>query len=438
LIMSPDFIEADSGKRVPFRHGRRRAFILVIVTAVSLLAWLVYRDHEAVRYQGTLLSDYLPDLVRPPESGSYQAATNALFAVGPRALPVVLEYLDRPAPLRVRWFLKWRQKLPATVAGALNRTFDPYWYSNRRLGAVRAVGILGTRAAPIAGQLVAILEASGPTLSSDLAGELGQIGPAIIPHLKRHLADPRSKLHLPATEVILQLGPAGAAAAPDLIAGIAGSDEGYLRRAAGALAAMGPVASPEWMALTTSTNADERFVAIEAMARQPRIPAKDTSLLLKMLDDPDARIRLQAALVVSALLPARSGFYPSALGRATAAIMHLGRNQIPPAGFQPVYGRWLEVLREGLANPLPWERIAAAEALTRVGEVDEHLVSLLAGWSGTMASSSVELEVTSQILGAAREHLENSPPKESASTAKGSPGDPSRTPGAPGGAVQTP
>jgi hypothetical protein len=54
-------------------------------------------------------------LVRTVDSGAFISATNALFALGTEALPVVVKHVKQPAPPHIRWYAKSRAQLPKSI-----------------------------------------------------------------------------------------------------------------------------------------------------------------------------------------------------------------------------------------------------------------------------------------------------------------------------------
>ncbi|HSH15014.1 MAG TPA: hypothetical protein VLD18_03200, partial [Verrucomicrobiae bacterium] len=279
----------------PFRRRWLMGGLLLVVVVIGVAVWSSQRSRPS--YQGRPLEDYLADLARPPSSGSYQVASNAVVALGTDSLPVLLRNIRQPAPPHIRWFVRYQTNLPAGLRKSLHSKLDPYRYLNRQPGALNAVTLLGTNAAPLAEDLVKLFGQEPRGLHS-LAQVLPRLGPATLPHLKPLLQDTNLRVRALATFVVHELGPAGAEAAPELVAGLNGADDNQERLIVQTLGRMGAGVLPVVTNLLTSADERARRVGIKALAGVLPRARELTPALLAMLEDASPTVRLNAAILI--------------------------------------------------------------------------------------------------------------------------------------------
>ncbi len=372
---------------------------------MGLVAWASQRPKPS--YQGRPLEDYLADLAWPPFSGRYLLASNAVVAVGTDSLPVLLRNIRQPVPPHIRLFVRYQTNLPASLRKSLNTRLDPHRYAYRKIGAVRAIELMGTNAAPIAADLVETFARADYSSASQLALALVRVGPAVVPHLKPHLSQGEVRMRSLAAFVLHGQGPAGAAAAPELIAGLEGADENHRRLVAQTLGRMGSAVLPQVTNLLASADSDTRLAAVRALGMMMPRAQELTRRLVLLLDDPVPEVRIEMALLLMTWwrVPVeewRRHFASLPTDHPTRV-----RLKDPLDAIEQSRPRAIAVLREGLAGVAPDLQRRAAMLLVDLGQGDAAVVACLEELSTTTGIAPGDLAGMTNVLSRARRQLTN-------------------------------
>lgn len=362
----------------PFRWRWLVGGLLLVVVVVGAMVWASQRPQPG--YQGRLLDEFLADLARPPSSGSYQVASNAVVALGTNSLPVLLRNIRQPAPPHIRWFIRYQTNLPTGWRKSLHSKLDPYRYLNRQPGALNAVTLLGTNAAPLAEDLVKLF-GQEPRGDHSLAQVLPRLGPATLPHLKPFLQHTNLRVRALATFVVHELGPAGVEAAPELVAGLRGADENQERLIVQTLGRMGAGALPAVTNLLSGVAERERRVGLKALAGVLPRARELTPTVLAMLEDSSPTVRLNAAILIVDWWPVFGKGAEDRLKALPLAHPWRTQNQEVIEQLRRQQDSLMSVLREGLQADGLALRLESAARLLRVDAQDEetlrHLHDLL-------------------------------------------------------------
>jgi HEAT repeat protein len=358
----------------PFRRRWLMGGLLLVVVVMGVAVWSSQRSRPS--YQGRPLDDYLADLARPPSSGSYQVASNAVVALGTNSLPVLLRNIRQPAPPHIRWFVRYQTNLPTGLRKSLHSKLDPYRYLNREPGAMNAVSLLGTNAAPLAEALVQIF-GQEPRGDHSLAQVLPRLGPATLPHLKPFLQHTNLRVRALATFVVHELGPAGVEAAPELVAGLRGADENQERLIVQTLGRMGAGALPAVTNLLAGVTERERRVGIKALAGLLPRARELTPTVLAMLEDSSPTVRLNAAIVIVDWWPVFGKGAEDRLKALPPAHPWRIQNQEVIEQLRRQQDSLMSVLREGLQADGLALRLESAACLLRVDAQDEETLRYL-------------------------------------------------------------
>lgn len=380
--MVPESMETQntSGPEPWPRRQRRRLALGVAAAGVGICLALILlfkpsRSAE-VMYQGRPLISYLDDLVYPVGSTNYSLAAAAVADVGTNALPAIIDVLREGTPFFVAYYLRWQTKLPAKSRAWVNRRFEPYRYQQRQQGALIAIGLLGTNAAPIAADLGALFKRGDHPRRAELSVALTKVGPSIVPYIRPLLTDPDLRIRGLAAFVFHQLGPSGAVAAEDLISGLSGADTNHRRLIVQTLGRMGGSVLPLVTNLLVSPDAVYRSVGLQAMdGLLPR--ARDaTPMVVGMLEDADLEVRLRAALLLINWWPLPVSDWREKI--ATLPPEHRTRLRLAASIelLEERGPRLRAVLREGLHADAPL-RFQAATRLVGFGEADANLLACI-------------------------------------------------------------
>ncbi len=360
---------------------RRIGWLVSAILVVILVLLLLIRQTDQindVEYQGRPLTRLLDDLVYPVGSTNHNLAAAAVTELGAKCLPVVVEVLREGTPLYVEYYLRWQTKLPATSRTWINRRFEPYRYQQRQQGALIAIGLLGTNAAPIAADLGELFKRGDYPRRVQIATAMPKVGAAIIPCIRPFLNDPDLRTRGLAAFVFHQLGPVGAVAAGDLISGLSGADTNHRRLIVQTLGRMGSSVVPQVTNLFMHPDPVHRSVGLQAMDGLLPRALDATPIVLGMLEDTDLEVRLRAALLVANWWP-----MPVSDWREKMAALppeHRTRLRLAASieALEERGPRLREVLREGLRASAPL-RFQAATRLVEYGEANLKLLACLDG-----------------------------------------------------------
>ncbi len=395
---------------VPLRSRRRWLGGGLVAVALMLIGLLWLLRAPEPEFQGRRLVDMLGDLVRPADSGSYLQASNAVVALGPEALPVIVRGIEHSPPWHIGLYLQRQNKLPAGVRATMSRWLDPYRYVNRRAGSIRALQLIGTNAAPAAADLVRAFHVIDLASAVQLAPALVHVGSAVIPPLKPHLVDPDLRKRSLAAFVLHQLGSASAEAAPELIAGLAGADENHRRLVAQTLGRMGSSVLPQVTPLLASTNAEMRLLAVQALNQLLPRARELTPELMGLLDDLSPEIRLEVAnlLVSWWSLPMEDWrWHLRSLPADHPSRVRYGRLL---DGLEAGEARLLAVLREGLVVTNARARLQAATRLVQINRVNADVIVVLQNLHTNLNGAPWEMAALTNVLNRARQLLTNAIP----------------------------
>ncbi len=359
-------------------RGRIGWLVSAIIAGILMLLMLIRQTDQIndVEYQGRPLTRLLDDLVYPVGSTNYITAAAAVTELGTKCLPVVVEVLRDGTPLYVEYYLRWQTKLPATSRVWINRRFEPYRYQQRQQGALIAIGLLGTNAAPIATDLGELFKRGNYPERVQIANVMPKLGPSIVPYIKPFLTDPDLRTRGLAAFVLHQAGPGGAGVAEDLIAGLVGADANHRRLIVQTLGRMGGSVVPQVTNLFMHANPVYRSVGLQAMEGLLPRALDVTPTVLGMLDDADLEVRLRAALLVANWWP----MPVSDWRKKIEALPPEHRTRLRLAALIELLeerGPCLRaVLREGLHADAPLS-FQAATRLVGFGEADANLLACL-------------------------------------------------------------
>ncbi|HSH15013.1 MAG TPA: HEAT repeat domain-containing protein [Verrucomicrobiae bacterium] len=376
---------SDSPEPPATRHGfSRRLQLLVwsggiLIVVVVIVAGLLLGTRERTHYEGKALSDYFKDLVRPAGSGSYIAATNALFALREEARPVAERYLAQRPPLHVRAFIKWGDKLPVSLQSRLYRQLDPNRYLNRQLGAERALRLLESFA----------------KTGGNLPDRTTESQPAP-PHADEFPEPDAVALD---AEDYSEIDPDQQATFRVTI-----DDEQNLRLIKISGSGVWTHHSAELEKLWAHVDPRVRQATISAIGYRGGRTIDQTLQLMRLLNDDNSEVKLHAALVLATWWP-KNDLLPRAV-QVTVG----GGPTSPPAELDRVFTNWVAVLKSGLDHRDSGMRLFVAANLVRLNQADDDLMVVLATYPKPLNLEDQERLQAWTIRNAARE-LRGEPPE---------------------------
>jgi hypothetical protein len=246
---------------------KRRTLILTGLGLVLLLgfalSWL--RPPAAPRHQGKSVEAWAAQLYDSQITRGTNEAVVAFQTMGAAAVPELRRLLQRREPWTDQWLLKYQRRLPLKARNYLFQKLQPGRTLAYRLGAMRALAVLGPDARAALPDLLRAMEDSDARIRWVAAQIVPQFGPeavaALIPlttHtnvLTRHAA-------------VYALGEArtnAVPALPHLLRATTDADESVRQSALYSLSRLGPTAFPPTLA-HSATNADPAMRAAAARA----------------------------------------------------------------------------------------------------------------------------------------------------------------------------
>jgi HEAT repeat protein len=266
---------------------KRVVFTLFFLVLAAVIAWQVWRGREPV-YQGVRLSALLQ---RYGPEGDSPEADDALRAIGPRAIPILLENL------RARDSI-WRINLPA-----LGLRYTPA--ETRHLRAEKAFSALGAEASNAVPAIVEIYEQNISRTSRHAAAnvlvEIGPTAKSSIPALIKSAASTNSEVRAFSVYTLGRMALEPQLVDPVLIQSLHDVDHEVRYNAAfglGAMAFMGgdaKAAIPALVETLRDSYHTARAAAAMALGHIHSEPALVVPALIESLRDPDVFVRAQAA-----------------------------------------------------------------------------------------------------------------------------------------------
>ncbi|PYM14069.1 MAG: hypothetical protein DME18_07550 [Verrucomicrobia bacterium] len=265
-----------NANKSPCRKGRwkcgevvlKRRWPILLAVALGIAAAVVAvnrRSPPEPVYKGKTVTAWARDMNTSDPLVRSNAAL-ALEAIGPYAVPVLVQSLDRRDSILKRLFLSLAPKLPVWFRRSFIRAFRPFDAVNDRLAAVNALGALGTNA-PVRA-LTRALHDPERQIAVQAATALGNIGKLAVPELIRALNDKDGYVRSMACYAISKIGPDAPGAAPVLIQRLTDSFVGIPAQAVDAL---GRIGRPAVVALSGALKSpDEQVIGRHERASKRR------------------------------------------------------------------------------------------------------------------------------------------------------------------------
>lgn len=364
-------VRADRSRKSIF--GKKFWLALVVLALAALMFVVIDQPASEPMFEGKPLSFHLVHLAKTASSKKYRSATNALAQAGTNALPVVLLRIQSPAPWHVRLYFQQRTNMPRWMERRSRGWLAPWTHHNRFLGAIRAVGLLGTNAAPIAAELVAELPRLENSSRTPLSEALVKVGPAVVEPIKPLLTSTNMRTRSLAAYVCYRLGTSSASAASDLVNGLLDGDPNHQRLVGQTLARMGQDAHPLVIELLSSTN-QINISAGMAAAEGSLLQTSETIVkILYQFENPDAAIRRSAALFISRRWPMNNDQVAEKLLKDQNQNERIRDYLKSFRMIQEHRSPWLKIMKEATNDPNAQRQLEIISELVRHGFVDAEL-----------------------------------------------------------------
>ena len=281
---------------------KKRTFIWIALGLGILLAALVALiwPEQPVVYQGKDVWQWTWQLYSP-NPPDREAATAALRAIGPAAVPTVVNKLRTDASF-LRKAREWLgERLPGAIGRGMTKDLKPISFASSRSMAATGLKALGTNANAAVPALLKAMHDPEAQVMWDSAGALGAIGESAVLGLVPLLEDPLPARRRAVIYALAETGPAALPAVPTLVRQLGDRDPDYRVSVAYALGRIGPVAGPAVLkAVETSQGEAKRLAARAVVVVHPRT-ALAMPVLMTMARDAEAASRSAALDALAAL-----------------------------------------------------------------------------------------------------------------------------------------
>jgi hypothetical protein len=156
---------------------------MIAIAALILilgLAWWVLRPAASVRYQGKSIQEWAAELYAKQTLGSTNDPAAAFVAMGTTAVPELRRLVHLREPLADKYLLPHVRRLPVKVRVYLLQKFKPGRTLEYRLGAIRALGIIGPDARAAIPDLLRAVQDDDARIRWVAAQTVSQLGPEAV------------------------------------------------------------------------------------------------------------------------------------------------------------------------------------------------------------------------------------------------------------------
>lgn len=332
------------------------ALVLVIPSVAFFFQWRAVRN---ISVQGKSIFEWAIQLNGPEGT---QEAEKVIRQTGSAAVPPLITALEAKDSLFKKPFLTIAPSLPKRMRTSLHRTLNPNEKGRLRLGAVRALALLGPIAKPAVPALARAMKDENPEIAMRAAFALGRLGSSGVPRLIDAMNSKRDSTRLLAIQGLGLAGREAREASPELIRALQDSNRKI---------------------------AEQALDTLRRFGEGPHITS-----LAEMLRNPELRIRILAARTLAAVGPQARAAIP-ALVEAERQNNNLLREYVIDAlgRIQPSNPEVASVLRIALRDGDAKVRVRAADGLNYGGAAAGSAVPVL-----TEALKDGDVEVRRSVI----------------------------------------
>ena len=197
---------------------------LVIAASITLLlaiaAALLIRDEQQFRsatHNGKTAKEWAGELYLNYNPRTTNAATEAFIVMGSNAVPALRALINSRAPIYEKTFLQQARRIPIAARQYLFQKLKPGRSLEYRIGAVRAIGVIGETAVEALPELVTAISETNSQIRWAAAQAISSLGPQAISALTNLLTDTNTDVRHSAIYGLGEAGTNALPAAPALI-----------------------------------------------------------------------------------------------------------------------------------------------------------------------------------------------------------------------------
>lgn len=340
---------------------------LILLLAIATLGFAVVlvrqeRSYQRAIYHGRHANEWAAEFYPNFDPRGSNEAMQAFRVLGANAVPALRARLNSRAPFYEQPLLQNAKRLPPATRYYLFTKFKPGQSVARRISAARALSVIGPAAAAAVPDLIAALDDPAGEIRWAAAQTLGRLGEAAIPELMQRATNADLTVRQIAVYALGQAGTNAAPAAALLFDCVLDPNESVHTSALYSLSRVGPAGVPIVLAAFSTEDPARRAAATKAIQAMNRPPHQITRTLLAFATNASPNLRRQSL----------------------AAFQVLRLNH--PAVFGTCF--------QALNDPDPDVRGAAAQAMSRAGgwsinpALDEFTARAL-GLDGSLGSNII-------------------------------------------------
>jgi HEAT repeat protein len=226
---------------------KRRLLIALLALAALVIGWIVCREitYRRASYQGKHIRDWAVELYSSYEPRGTNAPAIAFRAMSSNAVPTLRSLLDLRDPVYEKALLKYARYIPTKPRIYLFQKLKPGRAIEYRLGAIRALGVIGPAAIDALPDLLETLQDSDTRLRWITAQTLPQLGPEAVTALIPLLTNADASLRHAAVYSLGEARPNALPAVPALIRCTMDTNESVRASALYSLSRVGFAAVPK-------------------------------------------------------------------------------------------------------------------------------------------------------------------------------------------------
>lgn len=340
-------------------RAKWRWYLGLILGLGVVAGLLIFQPHPgAPSYQGKRVKTWVM------EAYAGTNVTPALAAMGPRAVPVLVELLQaRELPWR-RQLRLLAPRLPPRLRQMFFGKSDMPTTVKLRCGAARCLGMLGPQAESAAAQLAQAMRDPEPPVRSEAGSALAQLGKAAVPHLALALREKNPHVRQAAAFFLGRMGPEAAPAVPGLALALQDQEASVRLEVAIALSRIGRWAGAAVPALIQSLEDPDPSVRTYASISLSEIGAPNVRALVNLINRGDTNLQKAATIALVEnyrALRLTAGTFRKLAQSEDAATRALGLETL--GILRADEEATLNTLSTALKDPDPKVRLAAVKAL---------------------------------------------------------------------------
>ncbi len=214
--------------------------LTLLVVVPALVGYFQWRGVKHLKVQGRPVVEWAMALNGPQD---VQEAEQVIRDTGTAAVPSLINALEARDSLLKKPFLAIAPRLPNVVGVRLHRWLNPYEKERLRLGATRALELIGPGAERAIPALGKALRDPSAEIAMHAAFALGNLGVPAVSTLINALEAPRDETRFFAIQGLSRAGPEARPAVPELIGILRESNSKNAREAAACLGRIGGIAA---------------------------------------------------------------------------------------------------------------------------------------------------------------------------------------------------